>query len=110
MSLPYTEGQIVQFTGTFTDVYGNPIDPSTVTFHYAIKTAGPFSALGPATVLTYEGSSQPGVGLIARTGVGVYVTQVDTTGKPGQWFTYYESTGSAQTTGTDQVTVLPLPF
>jgi hypothetical protein len=56
----------------------------------------------------YEGSSAaPQVGVLARTGVGTYQTQVDSTGLPGYWTVEYISKGICQTVGMKQVYVAP---
>jgi hypothetical protein len=83
----YTAGQVIEFTAQFNDDSGNPVDPTTVAFKYRV-------GIGATTTLTYGGASVPAVGVAARTGVGTYEAQVDTTSLPAgvQWTYEWVST------------------
>lgn len=100
----YTEGQVIQFTGTFTDAAGTAIDPTTVEFKYRNADNG------PTTTLTYAGATQPAVGEIAKTATGVYVALVDTTGLAGRWTVEWQSTGVGQAVTLATGLVNSVPF
>jgi hypothetical protein len=87
----------VTYLGPVDPITGDrsPTDPGTAELDYAIRPFG--SALvGTSTTLVYSGASSPARGQYVRTGPGVYVGWLDTTGKPGDWFTAGRSTGNAQ--------------
>lgn len=89
-----TAGQVLVDTGTFVQGSTN-VDPGSVTLKYAI--APPGQPAGTTQTLTYTNASVPAVGIIARTGLGVYVAWLDTTALPGTWTLEWETTGAGQT-------------
>lgn len=79
----YDVGDLVLATGTFTDIGGNPVDPSAVFF----------SVRDPSANLdTYQYGVDPEV---TRSGAGVYSIQVDVD-EPGRWKVRCYSTGTGQ--------------
>lgn len=104
----YLEGELVKVTATFDGENDQPADPTTVAFKYAVAPIS--SPYGSTVTLTYTGADQPGPGIIARLGVGVYEVQVDSTGQPGYWLYEVVSTGAVQTSGDGWAVVDPLPL
>lgn len=97
----YTAGQIARITATFIDDTGQVVDPTTVTFWYSPPPAGP-----PVSI-EYISATVPAVGTVARTGPGVYVTWIDTTGLDGIVTYEVVATGIGQTVSSARLNVVP---
>ncbi len=101
------EGNLYTSTATFSvTVGGAAVDPTTVEFVYELNNAP-----GTKVTLTYVSATVPAPGIVARTGTGVYVVQVDTTGSSGFLTRYWQSTGTGQATcPPTAITIQPLGF
>lgn len=109
----YPEGAIVRLVATFTDTAtGVVIDPTTVNIAFTVAQASP--GVNPAntpTTYTYTGSPTPALGVIGRTGTGIYEVWVDSTGQAGWWATRAYSSGTGQAASPPgQVRVTAKPF
>lgn len=84
----YTDGTTVRVPFQFEDYQGNPIDPTTVEFQWAVAPSygGP---LGSATTYTSTdippATSAPAIAHVARLAEGSFEVWLDTTGLPGYW-------------------------
>ena len=98
--MAYLNGNIAQFTVTFTtEATGAAIDPSAVTFKYQLN-GGAYT-----TPWTYVSATTPAVGVIARTGTGIYEVWVDTTLLSGVLTGVWVSTGTGAASVADTVTI-----
>lgn len=77
-------GTLVTVTATFNSESGVPTDPTTITLKYSSGSPG-------HTTWVYGGA-----GTITRSGTGVYVAELDTTGLPGSWVGAFIGTGLCQ--------------
>ncbi len=105
----YIEGEIVTFQANFANSSATPLDPTVVIFWYEVVLSAGSPPIQTFT-LTYGSQAIPTVGQVARTGAGIYVALIDTTGLPGQWTVEWKSTGVGQTTGTTEGYVKAAPF
>lgn len=96
----YQQGNIVVSEVVFRSVAGIAVDPSTVNFAYEVGT----SVSAP---ITYDDATEPVVGVIARLGVGRYVTWIDTTDILGVVTENWTSGGQFQAAGRRQFKVIP---
>jgi hypothetical protein len=91
-------GSLVTSTATFKDVNGNVADPSTITLKYKIGSASTVTVVYPAAPIT-------------RSGTGVYLAELDTTGYAGPdpqlWATEWIGTGAVQAIAADYWQVTP---
>lgn len=94
---PVSAGTLVTITATFNSAAGTPTDPTTVTLKYSSGNPG-------HTTWVYGGT-----GSIARSGTGVYVVQLDTTGLPGSWVGAWIGTGLCQASESFVFSVSRLP-
>lgn len=77
-------GSLVTSTATFvSEATGQPADPTTVVVKYLPPG-------GPVQTLTYPNA------LVTRVSTGVYATELDTTGLPGDWTVEVIGTGAVQ--------------
>ena len=99
----YIIGNLIDFSGAFTDEEGEAADPQTVVFAWR---AGDQSA-----VLTWDKVTvTPTTGAVAKTGTGDYVARIDTAGlSAGIMHGTYRGTGTVQTAGTLAVTLINDP-
>lgn len=99
----YWQGEVVVSEVIFRDKATNDaVDPTTVTFYYQLEDGT------PSAVLTYTGATSPAVGVIARVGVGRYVSWIDTTAFVGVTKEVWPSTGDYQTVGRRLFKVKPV--
>ena len=99
--MAYLAGNVITFTVTFrTESTNAAIDPTVVEFSYQTN-GGSFTS-----PVTWNGSlSTPTVGSVARTGTGVYVFLLSTTGLSGIITGLWESTGTGQAAVEDSITI-----
>jgi len=100
------EGNIWQSVATIKDDTGTLTDPTTAKLIYILNS-------DPTTkvTLTYASATTPAPGIIAKTGVGIRVSQVDLTGLSGTLERYWQTTGTAQAVSeTDSIIIPALPF
>lgn len=83
--MSWTAGSLVTSTATFvSEATGQPADPTTITVKY-LPPGG-----GGVQTITYPNA------LITRVSAGVYATELDTTGLPGNWTVEAIGTGAVQ--------------
>ena len=85
-------GDLVSVVGTFTTQAGVPVDPTGLTFTYAVIEASSGNAL-VAPVSYVSPAAQ-----IVQDAIGAYHVQLDTTGHPGRWVYKWVATGVGQAT------------
>lgn len=92
----YVSGSLVRVTGTFTDVNGSLVDPTTVTLKY--KVGG-----GSIITLTFAG------GGLTKQSTGIYYVDLDTTGFTGPnyqtWTLEWIGTGTCVSISNDTFNV-----
>jgi hypothetical protein len=96
----YTQGSIVVSEVVFRDKQNNSIavDPEVVDFYYLL--GNPLAPDFTSETLTWEsGIIIPAIGVIARLGVGRYVTWIDTSGAAGVCTPVWPSEGEYQAVG-----------
>lgn len=95
----YISGALVRTIATFTNLAGQPTDPTTITLKYR-------AGAGSTTTIVY-----PAAGIV-KDSTGVYHSDLDTTGfaGPGQqlWTIQWVGTGNVQAPGIDYFEVEPL--
>lgn len=104
--LTIIEGNIWQSLVTVTDEDGSPVDPGAISMSYILDS-------DPTTkvTLTYTSATTPAPGAVARTGVGVFVAQVNLASISGTIERYWKTTGTGQATSPTDVIIVPaLPF
>jgi hypothetical protein len=101
------EGNIWQSEVTVTlEATGDLVDPTIIALNYALNG-------DPTTkvTLTYVSATVPAPGVVARTALGTFVSQVNLTGISGTIERYWKSTGVAQAASPTGAIVVPaLPF
>ena len=90
----YEPGNAVILQGVFTDLTGNPVNPTTV----ICRTRDPAYAL-----VTYSGSS------VTQVGVGIYEVTI-TPALPGVWYYRFEGTGAVIAGGEFKFEIKPSIF
>lgn len=99
MSLPeFVAGHVIVFTGTFENTATGALgDPTTVTFKYSVSQS--VYQKGATNTIAYGAATVPAPGVVARTAVGTYVAEVDSTLLAGFWTYEFLSTGNFQAVG-----------
>lgn len=64
---------------------------------------------GVQVTLTYAGATAIATGVVAQPTSGTFVAQVDTTGEPGPWEAWWDTTGNGQGVVATPIIVLPAP-
>jgi hypothetical protein len=99
------QGNILVSTATFTDTAsGDPVDPDAVLYGWRIV-----GGTDERTWTDYLGSDTPAVGVVARTGTGVYVFWLDLTDLSGVLSWIWQSTGTGQAAADGLVQIPALP-
>jgi hypothetical protein len=80
----YDEGDVVRCRGEFRDVNGTLADPAVIKFRFT----SPGADVVEYVYLTDDE--------LTKVSTGIYLVELDTTGKPGTWHYRFFSTGNGQ--------------
>jgi hypothetical protein len=106
---PYVEGNIPELTATYVTDQGINYDPpGGVSFSYQVTFGG---IVVTSATIVYGSATVPAPGIIAKTGVGVYVVQLATKSHPGYWLCEWFANGvSDPTSFLVYPSPLPIPY